>query len=837
MRLRVSAYLLPALVVVVLILLTVVMIWPVAAQLGRQIPGSDGDAYVHLWTARWVRDSLQAGRGIFFTDQIFHPVGTPLYWHNFAWFNILIWLLLQAFLNEATAYSLIFLGIIVFNGFATYLLAREVTGSQPASFVACIIVAFWPFTLSNHHHPNLILIGWVPLALLYLMRLMQKQRLVDALIFAVFVALIGISRWQMLVIGGLLLFIYFLYCLATQPQIRTYRLLKLTLLTGLISLLIMLPLLWPLLSAQFSRAYPEDLFAVTEGYHSDFLAYFIPSRYHPIWGQLVFERFYSNFGVSKVFVPFLGFTTLLLAVYGAIRQFPKARFWILATFLYIVLALGSDLVINGQPYLPLPYRLLDDISLFRMIRNPERFNVILSIPVALLAALGVQSLMQRQNLSHIQSWLLWVLVVGFILFEYAVTYPMLPLTVPQWFSQLANEEEDFAILNLPMHNRRYIENYMYYQSEHGKPLVGGKTARTPREAFEFIDSVPSLSRSPKTNAPPDEIAQVGSQLKSLADANVRYLILHKNFLTVEELDSWKEWLGLEPVFEDAELVVFGTSITIGEDVPMIDTGIPGLGLIKHSVTPVELRQGMNFIATIHWASNQAITEDYDVCLQVVNTEQIAVQEVCQAISTSWPTSNWDKDEIVFEEYSMNMSPYLDGGDYSIELFVFPDGESQNRGETIKIGNVNYLTLPRESVFDPDDIYYMAVAHWGESLALIEFDVNQDVGEMLSVDLRWGALKRIGESYKVFLHLVNNRTGELAAQVDSIPMKWTYPTNWWEEGEIVEDTIQLSTESVEPGSYQLWLGWYDESSGQRLLVTQSDQLTEKREDAFLLEEFP
>ena len=68
----------------------------------------------------------------------------------------------------------------------------------------------------------------------------------------------------------------------------------------------------------------------------------------------------------------------------------------------MVLALGNDLVINGEPYLPLPYRLLDDISLFRMIRNPERFNVILSIPVALLATFGVQSLMQLHNLSQIQ---------------------------------------------------------------------------------------------------------------------------------------------------------------------------------------------------------------------------------------------------------------------------------------------------------------------------------------------------------------------------------------------------------------------------------------------------
>lgn len=31
-------------------LLTTIMTWPILGRLSREIPGSDGDAWVHLWT-------------------------------------------------------------------------------------------------------------------------------------------------------------------------------------------------------------------------------------------------------------------------------------------------------------------------------------------------------------------------------------------------------------------------------------------------------------------------------------------------------------------------------------------------------------------------------------------------------------------------------------------------------------------------------------------------------------------------------------------------------------------------------------------------------------------
>ena len=44
--------------------LTFVLTWPVAGQLGTHIPGSDGDAWVHLWTFNWVKEALLSGSSL-----------------------------------------------------------------------------------------------------------------------------------------------------------------------------------------------------------------------------------------------------------------------------------------------------------------------------------------------------------------------------------------------------------------------------------------------------------------------------------------------------------------------------------------------------------------------------------------------------------------------------------------------------------------------------------------------------------------------------------------------------------------------------------------------------
>lgn len=115
-----------------------------------------------------MKKSIGEGNSIYCTKLLFHPDGISLTSQNIAWVSIAIWLPLQALVGGYPAYSLIYIAAFAVNGFVMYLLAREWTEFLPAAFIAGVIFGCWPFALSQSGRPNMILVCWMPLALLHL---------------------------------------------------------------------------------------------------------------------------------------------------------------------------------------------------------------------------------------------------------------------------------------------------------------------------------------------------------------------------------------------------------------------------------------------------------------------------------------------------------------------------------------------------------------------------------------------------------------------------------------------------------------------------------------------
>jgi hypothetical protein len=133
-----------------------------------------------------------------------------------------------------------------------------------------------------------------------------------------------------------------------------------------------------------------------------------------------------------------------------------------------------------------------------------------------------------------------------------------------------------------------------------------------------------------------------------------------------------------------------------------------------------------------------------------------------------------------------------------------------------VGTLAFTAFPR--VFAGPEPVENEYATWDEVIALTEYDLSRRPSQdILEVTLDWQALRRMDTSFTNFLHLIDPESGQIVAQSDVIPRGWTYPTNWWEQGELVEDTVQLYLENVPPGEYELYVGWYDSENGERLPV--------------------
>ncbi|MCB8936897.1 MAG: glycosyltransferase family 39 protein [Ardenticatenaceae bacterium] len=794
-------------------LLTPIMTWPTVAKLGQAIPGQLGDSFVHLWIFEWLKSALLSGSNLLQTQLIFYPTGVSLLNHNIAWVNFALWLPLQALFGGEIGYSLSFLLIFPLNGLAVYLLVKEIIKDETAAFVAGLIAAFWPYNLSHHDHPNLILIAWLPLAILFMARLVQRHRWTDAVLAGLFVALIGLTRWQLLLMAAPLLGLWGVWLLAQNHPLPFKTLLPKVILAGATMLLLILPFFVPLLRYQLNRNNPQEVLVEEHPYATDLAAYVMPGSYHPLWGDAVMPVT-QGFEGNPIYVRFVGFTVLILAGLGVWRQWHKSRLWLLATAVYLLFALGPTLFIAGSPTIPLPYRLIESSFLVQTIRFPDRFNVLLGIPLSVLAGLGIVAVRQRPFPKR-HFTITTLLITTLILFEYANQVAMLSLSTPKWFQQIAKEDAEFAILDIPaFSNEAYNKQYMRYQLIHQKALVEGRIARPPESATEFWEDLPILDNLLTSKLPPANLVNQSQQIQQLAEANVEYIVLHRQFLSPEEQTAWRNWFVRQPIYEGENVIVFATErLALGTAVPwQIQLHHPGLegefGLLKMSY-PNPVTAGNWLTLQAIWGSSEPINQALDVCLQLQN---VAVQQ-CQPISQTWPTPQWQADEIVRELYQLQIDPFAAGGTYALTVQLSDSAHISS--EATPIGTVEVTAISRD--FSPGQPQFGQTAVWHNLIQLNGYDLNQSETQ-LDLTLHWQALTRPDRSYKFFVHLIDVKTGELVAQADYVPRNWTYPTNWWEAGEYVVDTAVLPLENGLNGTYQLLVGLYDPENGERLLAT-------------------
>jgi hypothetical protein len=105
----------------------------------------------------------------------------------------------------------------------------------------------------------------------------------------------------------------------------------------------------------------------------------------------------------------------------------------------------------------------------------------------------------------------------------------------------------------------------------------------------------------------------------------------------------------------------------------------------------------------------------------------------------------------------------------------------------------------------------------DRITLVDYNYIEET-EMLRVELIWRAEQRMARSFKFFMHVTDRSSGELVVQEDRIPGNWEYPTNWWEAGEYVSELIELPINSAYLDEYDVWIGWYDPDTGERLPIT-------------------
>lgn len=119
-----------------------------------------------------------------------------------------------------------------------------------------------------------------------------------------------------------------------------------------------------------------------------------------------------------------------------------------------------------------------------------------------------------------------------------IPYPISAVEKPEFYQEIAQEEGNFALIEIPA-TKVYGAGIMaeYYQTIHGKPIVGGQVARTPQDARNFEVRTPFINEITYLKSVNDILSQnttvIGTSI--LNHHKIKYIVIHSDYLKREEL--------------------------------------------------------------------------------------------------------------------------------------------------------------------------------------------------------------------------------------------------------------------------------------------------------------
>ncbi len=546
------------------LVLTFGFTWPLVANLGANwLAIRDSDTFVKLWDQWWLQRSLATGQSLFYTTDLFYPVGLDLSYHSISWIVAPAGWLLTPLLGQIDAYNVTILWAVFSTAYAAYLLIHYLLQNRAAAFVGGFVYGFAPYLLSHAGgHPDLVHLAPVPLAALLLLYTFQHNGRSPWAIggTAVLIAASALTSLYIMVFVLLTLGPIFIFVAWETQRWRTRQFWQTALWIGGVTAVLLTIRLWPIFTnLQTLGNMIEAKYAASAG-QTDLLALVIPSHFNPIFAPMV-EPISSRFIINYEWPAYMGILPLMLTLVALFRRakWPEVALWFSTGLMFLLLALGPMLRFNGTLHenIVLPAAYLTWFPPIRAVGRPDFFVLGLLLPLAVLAAYGFDFLWQQA--AHTPSRQAWqtALLLGMplLMFEFwNGPFPGAFVEIHPFYLELAQQPEQVALIELPM-GRQASKPYLFFQLYHQKPMVEGLSARTPEEAYRYIEANPLLHHwRHEVWLNCDEMGkELDTAVSQLLQDNFRYVILHNQDHTAH---IQPYFLYDEPVVQDEQLTVY-----------------------------------------------------------------------------------------------------------------------------------------------------------------------------------------------------------------------------------------------------------------------------------------
>ena len=500
----------------------VLYFFPVLPSIAHSLIGPPEDNRQFYWFLWYGKNSLLRGDWPFlFSRHIYYPEGAGLYYANYYYYGVFLSVLLGSFMNLVLVFNLLVLHTFVFAGVAAFLLLKYLTGDTKASLLGGFVFGFNPSHVAHSlHHVTIASIQFVPLFVLFFIKMLKENKRSHILWAAFFLVLNALCDWNYLVFGLIFIGLASGYRLYKKRAFFLKEDLKKIIGVLILTFVALSPLIVPMLIIGAKNTFLRKL----DGYDiyvADLVAFVTPSAtqwlsatqgwFHSLNDQLKQES------TAWEAVVYLGVMNLAVIAWALGRRLRDCGKYFLGLLALMILAMGVRLHVMGHSYpVPLPYRLLQELPFVNAARNPSRVIVYAYLFLAILVAFSVKRLFTAPDGSAKKKIALAVICCLIFADFYSVSSAKTPVELPPAYEIIKNDHAgDFGILEIPWDTGRY----MMIQTLHGIPCVQGYLGRRVEKTLG--DRLPY---DPK---------RLNEQKTMLIENKVKYIIIHKKKMTYD----------------------------------------------------------------------------------------------------------------------------------------------------------------------------------------------------------------------------------------------------------------------------------------------------------------
>jgi hypothetical protein len=513
-----------AAVMVVATVLAAVLTFPFAAQMTHVGRVDNFDGAFGIWNVSWVARTLVVNPTRVLDANIFYPhrrtlvysetnlgagaLAIPAYW---------------ATRNPYFTFNFVFILSMVLSAAGGYYLVRYLVRDRRAAAVSAIAFAFCPYVFARTPQIHLLMTAGLPFSMLAFHRTADRpgagRAVVLGLVMAAQVAVCGYyAVFAVLMVGFATCALVAMRRWWTNPQYW-----KAIALAAAVAVVVALPVLVPYIQMQRSTGFGRTL-ADASRFSADWRAYFASSALAHRWMLTLLEHWKEVLFPGFV-VTLGGIAGLVIGVRtsepdpirpGMTSGAPRLRE---VAILYGALGAIACWASFG-PSAGLYTVLYRAIPPFSLMRAPARFGIVVTLALAVLAAIAVRELLARVA----RPTLVGLLLAGVTAAELAIPlrFREVPPLSPA-YRMLATLPVG-PIIELPFWstNRERFGHaqYMLNSTTHWMPLINGYSDYIPPDV---VEAAPTLKSFPSRDA-----------FRLLAGLRPRYAVFHMDLFGDED---------------------------------------------------------------------------------------------------------------------------------------------------------------------------------------------------------------------------------------------------------------------------------------------------------------